>query len=168
MTASAGMTPSRESRPAGVETGLYRFFDTTGALLYVGIANDPWTRWSSHAGDKRWWGEVELKTIDWFTTRGEAEQAEIAAIVKERPRYNVTHSETRQPGDAQDESTGRYGFIARLRWTKGSWERFGQATKAAGTNRSAVIVAFIHWYIRLPGARLPKRPPSGPWSARTS
>lgn len=151
-------------RPDGMQTALYRFFDADGSLLYVGIANDPRPRWSCHAGEKRWWGEVETKTIDWFATREEAENAEIAAIVSERPRYNVTHSETRRPGDAREESTGRYGYLAKVRMMRSTWARFGQAVDAAGTNRSAVILALMAWYMRKPGARLPERPPAGPWS----
>jgi hypothetical protein len=43
------------------------------------------------------------------------------------------------------------------------WSQFGEAAKAEGTDRSALVRAFISWYLRLPGAKLPKRPadPSG-------
>lgn len=153
-------------RPPGMQTALYRFFNADGTLLYVGIANDPRTRWSCHAGEKRWWDEVEAKTVTWFATREEAEGAEMAAIVSERPLYNVTHSETRRPGDARDENTGRYGFLAKIRMRQSMWVRFGQAAEAAGTNRSAVILAFMAWYMQKPGAKRPQRPPAGPWSSR--
>jgi hypothetical protein len=37
------------------------------------------------------------------------------------------------------------------------WDRFG---KAVGTrNRSETVRAFIAWYMREPGAKLPERPP---------
>lgn len=152
------------ARPDGKQTALYRFFDAQGSLLYVGIANDPRTRWSSHKGEKRWWGEVATKTLDWFTTREEAERVEESAIVNERPRYNVTHSETRQPGDAKGDNTGRYRHLAKVRILTSDWVLFGQAAKVAGTNRSALLLEFMRWYLRKPGARLPERPLAGAWS----
>lgn len=145
-------------------TALYRLYDLNDSLLYVGIANNPATRWSYHAGEKTWWPQVERKTLQWFPSRAEAEQAEILAITTEDPRYNVTHSLTRKPGDARKEDTGRYRFVAKVRAPKELWEGFGKAAAAAGTNRSAVLVQFIRWTIRHPGASLPKRPPAGPWS----
>ncbi|MBP2581890.1 hypothetical protein J3A78_002368 [Streptomyces sp. PvR006] len=151
-------------RPDGMKTALYRLFDADGALLYVGIANNPRTRWSSHAGEKRWWGDVSRKTLEWFATREEAESAEVAAIVGERPRYNVTHSETRRPGDAREDNTERYRYLVKFRVLTSEWARFGQATKAAGTNRSAVLLQLMAWYMRKPGAQCPARPPAGPWS----
>lgn len=48
------------------------------------------------------------------------------------------------------------------------WEPFGEATKAmrpvGRSPRTAVIREFIRWYMRRPGAKLPERPPAGPWS----
>lgn len=151
-------------RPDGMKTALYRLFDADGALLYIGIANDPKTRWSSHAGEKRWWGDVARKTLEWFATREEAESAEVAAIVGERPQYNVTHSETRRPGDAREDNTERYRYLVKFRVLTSEWARFGEATKAAGTNRSAVLLQLMAWYMRKPGAECPERPPAGPWS----
>lgn len=40
------------------------------------------------------------------------------------------------------------------------WARFGDA--AGARNRSAVLRDFIRWYLREPGARMPKRPDPGP------
>ena len=39
----------------------------------------------------------------------------------------------------------------------GLWERFGEATAAAGTDRSTVVREFIRWYLRIPDAKLPER-----------
>jgi len=39
------------------------------------------------------------------------------------------------------------------------WEDLDVATKAAGTDRSAVLREFARWYIRERGAKLPRRPP---------
>jgi hypothetical protein len=41
------------------------------------------------------------------------------------------------------------------------WTRFGDLATTAGTDRSALIRSFISWYLRLPGAKLPRRPSIG-------
>lgn len=38
------------------------------------------------------------------------------------------------------------------------WEDLEEATKGRGTDRSTVIRDFIRYYLRRPGAKLPKRP----------
>ena len=38
------------------------------------------------------------------------------------------------------------------------WNDFGQATTASDTDRSAALRAFMAWYARRPGAKLPARP----------
>lgn len=42
------------------------------------------------------------------------------------------------------------------------WHAFGAACDAAGRDRSEMTRQFWRWYARLPGARLPKRPPAAP------
>jgi hypothetical protein len=39
-----------------------------------------------------------------------------------------------------------------------TWGRLGTAALNAGTDRSAIIRALVVWYLRQPGAKLPKRP----------
>lgn len=75
-----------------VATALYRFYDTTGALLYIGITDAPRARWYQHARDKEWWPEVSRRELTWFSTRELAANAEAAAIKAENPPYNHTHS----------------------------------------------------------------------------
>ena len=60
----------------------------------------------------------------------------------------------------------RRGFPnATLRLDPELWRTFG----AAATDRSAVLREFIRWYVREPGAKMPRRPgpsrpvPRGPW-----
>jgi hypothetical protein len=38
------------------------------------------------------------------------------------------------------------------------WVPFGE--RAGAKNRSAVLRQFVRWYLRLPGATLPRRPPA--------
>lgn len=45
-----------------------------------------------------------------------------------------------------------------IRVEAGLWERFGRAAARAGVDRSSLIREFIAWYVRDPGAKMPKRP----------
>lgn len=69
---------------------LYRFFDATGALLYVGITNNPGRRWTEHQQRKTWWHEVARVDVEHHDGRAPALLAELAAIRAEHPRYNIT------------------------------------------------------------------------------
>lgn len=71
-------------------TELYRFFGDSGDLLYVGITANLADRLTDHQ-DKRWWPEVASMTLEPFTSRKAAAEAERAAIGAEAPRYNVVH-----------------------------------------------------------------------------
>jgi transcriptional regulator with XRE-family HTH domain len=75
----------------GERTALYRFYDIDDQLLYVGITDNIPARWEGHARNKRWWSDVVRKVVEWHDDREAAALAEIAAIVAERPLYNVVH-----------------------------------------------------------------------------
>ena len=47
------------------------------------------------------------------------------------------------------------------------WYDFEAAVKAQDTERAIVIREFIAWYLREPGAKLPKRPERSAWEAPT-
>lgn len=68
---------------------LYRFFDGTRELLYIGITLNPGSRWKQHAAHKPWWHEVTNITVEPFPNRESVLAAERTAIGKERPRYNI-------------------------------------------------------------------------------
>ena len=78
-------------------TALYRLFDTGGALLYVGITNDPDVRWKAHSYKKPWWPEVAEKTVMWFNDRTAAATAEARAIRLEAPRWNIAQPDEADP-----------------------------------------------------------------------
>ncbi len=80
-----------------VTTTLYRFFDSDDRLLYVGIAGNPGRRWTRHAADKLWWGEVKRAEMAHFHSRQEALDAERDAIISERPIHNVVHARSGPP-----------------------------------------------------------------------
>lgn len=71
---------------------LYRFYDASGELLYVGITADLGARWKAHSKDKPWWAEVATCRVQHFGSRQEVLQAERDAIVRERPLHNVVHN----------------------------------------------------------------------------
>lgn len=42
------------------------------------------------------------------------------------------------------------------------WNRFGEAAKRAGSDRSTVLRDFMKWYAHEPGTKMPRRPsPAG-------
>lgn len=72
---------------------LYRFFDRTDVLLYVGTTAHLSARIAQHKRDKPWWVDVRNITIEYFDTRSAALSAETKAIRTEGPLYNTTHNE---------------------------------------------------------------------------
>lgn len=71
---------------------LYRFYSQPGELLYVGITNNPPSRFVQHRTQKDWWTEVSRIDLQSFSTRDDLAAAEREAIKSEHPRYNVTHN----------------------------------------------------------------------------
>ncbi len=74
---------------------LYRFYDCDGVELYVGITGRvPLERLLEHLRTKRWAPEIACWEVDprVFRTEAEVLAAEKAAIIAERPKYNVAHN----------------------------------------------------------------------------
>jgi predicted GIY-YIG superfamily endonuclease len=81
-----------EDIPSG-PTALYRCYAEDGSLLYVGVTDDLRGRLGGHERQKPWWPEVARKTVAWYDSRLDGEQAEAAAINDEHPVHNVrSHS----------------------------------------------------------------------------
>lgn len=74
-------------------TALYRVFDVSGMLLYVGISQNPDVRFGQHSQTKPWWRDVDVRKVEWHDTRAAAEAAERDAIKAEKPRWNQRHSD---------------------------------------------------------------------------
>ncbi len=68
---------------------LYRMFDEADHLLYVGVTRHLSRRKSKHKKFKRWYGDVARIKCEPFTSRIDAEDAELKAIQTESPRYNI-------------------------------------------------------------------------------
>ena len=73
-------------------THLYRLWNSSDDLLYVGISKSALTRLGQHQRSQPWADEICRITIERFDTRGQAETAEVEAIAAERPKYNVRHA----------------------------------------------------------------------------
>lgn len=73
-------------------TALYRHFNSSGDLLYVGISLSWPARTKAHAQGARWFDQVARIEIENFSTREGALEAERQAIKSEKPQYNVIHN----------------------------------------------------------------------------
>lgn len=67
---------------------VYRMFDGSARLLYVGRTGRAGERFGDHSV-KRWFPLVANITLEWFPTKAAADVAERRAIKRERPRYNI-------------------------------------------------------------------------------
>jgi predicted GIY-YIG superfamily endonuclease len=71
-------------------TAVYRFYDSAGQLLYVGITFDIGPRFASHARKASWWCDQHSAVVVWRGTRAEAADEERKAIRGERPLHNIS------------------------------------------------------------------------------
>lgn len=77
---------------------LYRFFDESGTLLYVGMTRDPERRMDQHRRQKPWWPKAERIEMQHFTTLRELRDAEKRAIREEHPVHNIQMNMVRSTG----------------------------------------------------------------------
>ncbi|MFJ8345058.1 GIY-YIG nuclease family protein [Streptomyces sp. NPDC094153] len=70
-------------------TCLYRLYDASGQLLYVGITSDIARRWKEHRTKHQgWWPQIAERRVIWFLERSHAWHAEREAVWAERPLHN--------------------------------------------------------------------------------
>lgn len=91
---------------------LYRFFDHSNELLYIGITNRIPRRLDEHGDDKPWYLEVARVEVEHHPDRHAALRAEKDAIKTERPRYNIQHNRAAYRTKIQD-GGGRWIFETR-------------------------------------------------------
>lgn len=72
---------------------LYRHFDESGKLLYVGISLNAVSRLVGHKRASPWVWSIARMEVETFPTREQAEAAERAAIRNDRPLFNATHAD---------------------------------------------------------------------------
>ncbi|WP_329390157.1 GntR family transcriptional regulator [Streptomyces sp. NBC_01716] len=70
-------------------TALYRLYDASDRLLYIGIAKDTKKRWKDHELIQRWWHLVARHTITWLPSREQALAVEEKTVREETPLYNA-------------------------------------------------------------------------------
>lgn len=71
---------------------LYRHYDASGVLLYVGISLASVSRLMQHRRDSGWFDKITNITIEHYPTRVAALRAERAAIKSENPKHNISHA----------------------------------------------------------------------------
>lgn len=67
---------------------LYRFFDSEGRLLYVGISKFFEARLKQHYRNSSWFFDSSSVTLEHYETRAQVEEAETLAIKTESPLHN--------------------------------------------------------------------------------
>lgn len=72
---------------------VYRHFDASGTLLYVGVSLCAVTRLSGHREHSGWFQEIARVTVEWFDSRELALEAERKAIRAEKPKHNKNNVE---------------------------------------------------------------------------
>jgi hypothetical protein len=73
-------------------TALYRHYDVTGRLLYVGITNHLTDRDARHRAVSDWFHQVQRSDTQWCVSREHALALERVAIEFEKPIHNKAHS----------------------------------------------------------------------------
>lgn len=73
-------------------THLYRHFDSSGRLLYVGISLSPIERLRKHSETSHWTRSIAKVEIEDYPTRAEALAAEKTVIQAELPLHNIHHT----------------------------------------------------------------------------
>jgi len=69
-------------------TALYRYFDSDGKLLYVGITKNQFDRLQAHAKNAEWFSQVKTASFQHYKSRQDALLAETKAIGTELPKFN--------------------------------------------------------------------------------
>jgi predicted GIY-YIG superfamily endonuclease len=69
---------------------LYRHYDASGCLLYVGISIDPLKRQYQHFKTANWRALIQKITIETFASREAACEAEATAIRDEKPKLQCS------------------------------------------------------------------------------
>jgi hypothetical protein len=110
---------------------LYRHFDATGRLLYVGISLFAFRRLAAHERNAGWWKDVRTITITSpHRTRAEPAAAEVEAIKNEKPLYNQQHHPAPVAAPIADAMAGK-ALMRRVRsaqagtYPKRSWRASG-------------------------------------------
>lgn len=75
---------------------LYRFYDANRQPLYIGITHTGDARLAAHRRISAWWAEAKYIAVSVYRTWAALEEAELAAIRSEKPRFNKAKTLWRQ------------------------------------------------------------------------
>lgn len=78
-----------------VKTALYRHYNASGQLLYVGISLHAAMRFIGHKATADWLYQVSRIDVEWHCGRKQAEAAELKAIQTESPLHNIRGAKIR-------------------------------------------------------------------------
>lgn len=133
-----------------IPTALYRHFDASGRLLYVGISLSPTYRLSQHRVCSPWFSQIANITVEWLPNRLEALKAERSAIQSEGPEYNKTHRMLEQ---IEDEAPASLAEASRIELVR-EFARFRSAysmkgaADATGLREPSIRLALMHRDLR--------------------
>lgn len=86
-------------------TAVYRAFDATGHLLYVGITKSPAQRELAHRMYSDWWRDMHHLEYEWLPNRSAAEALECELVTTLRPPFNTAmNPEARRRRDERERS----------------------------------------------------------------
>jgi predicted GIY-YIG superfamily endonuclease len=93
------------------KTDLYRHYNKSGKLLYVGISNSAIYRLQQHRSGSHWYDEIANVTIEKFPDRTAALNAEFKAIQTEKPAHNIDHNGSKPNEDLWAKLKERLSFF---------------------------------------------------------
>jgi predicted GIY-YIG superfamily endonuclease len=88
-------------------TKLYRYYDSAGTLLYIGISKNALQRLTEHETDKSWQADISNVRIETFRDRASAHAAERLAIAEENPSHNLIRYASRSAAREQRDGSRR-------------------------------------------------------------
>ena len=74
-----------------MSAAVYWHYDAAGELLYIGCSITPLARMMAHSYGTDWAQKIVTIKLKHFASKGLAHEAEVEAIAKERPLYNLNH-----------------------------------------------------------------------------
>lgn len=123
---------------------LYRLYDNTGRLLYIGITSRGPRRWREHMRDKPWWKDVETIHLEHHPNRTAVEQAELQAIKTERPLHNIAH---KPEGDTPVPPSNLNTHPLVGRWFHGDHNRSWQGQIIGHIGDDRFLVQLYDWLV---------------------
>lgn len=81
-----------KSTRASLPTSVYKYYDKSGILIYVGITHGGILRNRQHNDSKAWWKYVAKQEVEHYPGRALAHKREVELIEKFRPPFNKQHN----------------------------------------------------------------------------